>query len=120
MHAQQGDAGSGIRLLEANEENGRAEANIGNVAGHEIFISSAYVLVNNDDDDSDLIPIIDKDVYIFKRGEKLGRTVFFEKPQFRSKPPDQFSDTQEWQFRMSLVPIIYRRNLIWTYRNAVK
>ena len=96
----------------------RAQANIGRIAGHEVFVSNAVVLSNQDDPESALIPLLDHDVYIFKRGERLGRTVFYETPQMISKEPDTFTRTQEWQLSMCLVPVIYRPQLIFTYRNA--
>jgi len=98
--------------------NSRAEANIGRIAGHEVFVSSACVLANQDDEQSLLVPILDHDVYIFKRGPRLGRTVFYETPQMLGKEPDIFTRTQEWQVSMNLVPVIYRPQLIFTYRNA--
>jgi hypothetical protein len=96
----------------------RAQANIGRIAGHEVFVSNAVVLANQDDPDSALLPLLDHDVYIFKRGERLGRTVFYETPSMTSKEPDVFTRTQEWQISMCAVPIVTRPQLIFTYRNA--
>jgi len=96
----------------------RAQANIGRIAGHEVFVSNAVVLANQDDPDSALLPLLDHDVYIFKRGQRLGRTVFFETPQMIAGEPDTMARTQEWQISMCLVPVVYRPQLIFTYRNA--
>lgn len=97
----------------------RAQANIGKIAGHEVFVSNAVVLSDPEDETSALTQILGNDVYIFKRGERLGRTVFFETPQLLSKVPDPFTRTQEWQVSMCLVPIVYRPQAIFTLANAV-
>lgn len=112
--------GIGFPTSEGNEGgmSERAQANIGRLAGHEVYVSNAVVLANQDDPGSALIPLLDHDVYIFKRGERLGRTVFFETPQMIGKDPDVFTRTQEWQVSMCCIPVVYRPGLIFTYRNA--
>ena len=103
---------------ESGQTNERAQANIGKIAGHEIFVSNAVILTNPDDENSPTVPLLDHDVYIFKRGPRLGRTVFYEFPQMLGKEPEIFSRTQEWQGSMCLTPLVYRPQLIFTYRNA--
>jgi hypothetical protein len=112
--------GVNFPVTEGNESGTteRAQANIGKIAGHEVFVSNACVLANQDDVNSALAPLVDHDVYIFKRGPRLGRTVFYEFPQMLGKEPDIFTRTQEWQSSMCLVPVVYRPQLIFTYRNA--
>jgi len=112
--------GLDVPSTEGNEsgQSERAKANIGNIAGHEIFVSNAVVLTNPDDQQSAVVPILDHDVYIFKRGPRLGRMVYYEFPQMLGKEPDVFARTQEWQISACLVPVVYRPQLIFTYRNA--
>jgi hypothetical protein len=97
----------------------RMEANIGKLAGCEVFVSNATLLTDQENPRSQHTPILDDDVYIFKRGTKLGRTVFFETPEMRSKPEDIHTDTQDWQYRMSFTPVVYRPQLIFHYSNCI-
>lgn len=105
----------GIKQPTSNRE----QANIGRLAGHEVYVSSAVTLVDEQDVRSNLQPLVEDDVYIFKRGEALGRTVFFETPNLRTKPVDNFGRLQEWQIGMSCVPVIYRPQLVYAYLNVI-
>lgn len=97
----------------------REDAQLGKIAGLEVFVSSAVTLVDEDDLHSDLTPLLENDVYIFRRGTDLGRTVFFETPNIRTKPVDNFRRMQEWQIGSAFVPVIYRPHLIYKITNAV-
>ncbi len=95
------------------------EANVGKFAGHEVFVSSAVTLTDEDDIQSDLEPILEDYVFVFRRGQLLGKTMFYETQQMRSKPVDNFTDTQRWQHRFASTPLVYRRQLIFGYLNPI-
>ena len=112
-------AKEGTMLGITQPKSNREQANIGRLAGHEVYVSSAATLVNEDDLHGGLTPLMDNDVYLFKRGTDLGRTVFFETPNMRTKAPDQFGRLQEWQIGASFEPIVYRPQLVYAYRNCI-
>jgi hypothetical protein len=97
----------------------RENAQLGRIAGLEVYVSSAVTLVDEEDIHSDLQPLLENDVYIFKRGTDLGRTVFFEPPTIITDPVDRMSRSQEWQFGMAFIPVVYRPELIYKYENVV-
>lgn len=96
----------------------RDAANIGRIAGHEVYVSNAVVLSNPKDKDSDLVPLLRNDVYLLASGLQLGFMATFEPIQLLTKDHDAFARMQEWQIGFSCAPTLWRPQGIYTLANA--
>jgi hypothetical protein len=93
--------------------------NIGRLMGHEVFVSNASILSNPKNPRSPLIPLVDKDVYIFKRGQDLGRAHIFIPMQIQSER-NNLAHKMEYQIEMAMKVNITRPQLIYTVKDAIK
>ena len=96
----------------------REAANIGRIAGHEVFVSNAVVLSNPKDKDSALVPLLRNDVYLIASGLQLGFMATYEPIQLLTKDYDAFARMNEWQIGYSCGPVIWRPQGIYTIANA--
>lgn len=96
----------------------RDQANIGRIAGHEVYVSNAVVLSDPKDNRSALVPILRNDVYLIASGLQLGFLATFEPIQLLTKDHDAFARMQEWQIGFSCNPTIWRPQGIYTIANA--
>lgn len=90
----------------------------GRLAGHEVFESSAVILSDQEDEMSTLSPLLDKDVYVFRRGSDLGAMHTFRGLVTRSKNID-FADAIEIQVGGIMATDIFRPQLIYKIANAI-
>jgi len=92
---------------------------IGKIGGIEIFESNVSILADQSNTRSALQPLLDRDVYFFKRGSDLGYANVFlgiGVDEERIK----FAHKTEYQIETALKVNIHRPQFIYTIKNAIK
>jgi len=96
-----------------------AEAYMGRLYGLDWFVVNASILSDNENPRSPLVPLLDRDAYIFKRGEDLGALHVFQGIKIDEKD-EVFSNAREYQISMMMKADIFRPQFIHSLINVVK
>jgi len=91
---------------------------VGRLAGIEFFEVNASVLASQANPSGALTKLLDKDVYMFKRGSDLARMFVFRGLGVRTKK-DLFADATQLQVHGAMYPYVLRPQFIYTIKNAV-
>jgi len=113
---------SGPLVMRLYKENELIESAVpgsaGRIAGHEVFEVNASILSDQSNVESNLSPLLDKDVYIFKRGEALG-ALHVLKGLFTRTKKKLMRDATELQVGGIMYPDVFRPQFIYGIKNAI-
>jgi len=94
------------------------QVNIGRLAGLEIFVSNASILSDLSNPRSPLIPLVENDMYIFRRGQDLGACNVFIGINVENER-QKFARMTEYQIETAFRCNVKRPQLIYTVANAI-